>query len=58
MQTGFIYVLLLALGIVPLALILLQWRKIVNPVIKIFYELITVIRKRVLTPRSSLGAWY
>lgn len=42
--------LLLALGIVPLALILLQWRKIVNPVIKIFYELITVIRKREYLP--------
>jgi len=50
MEKGFLIFLLFAFGIIPLVLILQHWRKIVNPVIKVSHELVTVIRKKEYLP--------
>lgn len=47
---GFLIYLLCAFGIIPVVLILSHWHKIVNPVIKVSYEIATVVRKREYLP--------
>ncbi|RPI92296.1 MAG: hypothetical protein EHM40_13445 [Chloroflexi bacterium] len=50
METGTLIFLLFIVGIIPFVLILRHWRKAVNPVIQVTYELATVIRKREYLP--------
>jgi hypothetical protein len=47
---GFLLFLLFTFSIIPLVLILQHWRKIVNPIINVFYEIITIVRKREYLP--------
>lgn len=55
MEKGLIIYLLFAFGIIPLVLLANHWRKIVNPVIKFFYEISIIFRKReYLPPRIAI----
>jgi hypothetical protein len=50
MEIGLIFYLLFAFGIIPIVLILSNWLKIVNPVIKFLYEVSIIFRKREYLP--------
>jgi hypothetical protein len=50
METGLIVYLVFAFGIIPIVLVLSNWRKIVNPVIKLGYEIAIVFRKKEYLP--------
>ncbi len=55
MDNGLLIYLLFVVGIIPLALLITQWRKIVNPVIHLLYEIAIVFRKQeYLPPRISI----
>jgi len=50
MEPGLVALLLFIIGFILLGLILPHWQKIVNPIIKISYEVVTVVRKREYLP--------
>jgi hypothetical protein len=55
MEKGLIIYLLFAFGIIPLVLLAAHWRKIVNPVIKVFHEVSIFSRKKeYLPPRITI----
>jgi hypothetical protein len=55
MEKGLIVYLLFAFGIIPLVLLATHWRKVVNPVIKVFHEISIFSRKKeYLPPRITI----
>jgi hypothetical protein len=50
MEPGLIIYILIAFSIIPIVLILSNWRKIINPVIKFGYEISIIFRKREYLP--------
>lgn len=55
MEKGLIIYLLFAFGIIPLVLLTAHWRKIINPIIKLFHEVSIFSRKKeYLPPRITI----